>query len=572
METSRIIKNESMYILGISAFYHDSAACLYKNSTLLGAAEEERFTGIKGDSSFPIKTIKWLLRSNGIKISDISVVCWYENPELKRQRVLETFKRKPFKNIKRIFSYFLKNHNWDIKEVLKREIGFKNKIHLVNHHLSHACLSYFTSPFNECTIVTVDGVGEKETLTISTASLNSIKKLKSAEYPHSLGLFYSAFTSFLGFKPNEGEYKVMGLAAYGDPSVYYEKIKDIIAFQNGELKVNMDFFSWDYSDEIMFNWKLADYLSIDPRDPSEKSISLQYKHIAASVQLIYEETLFDILDHSYELNMSNNLCLGGGCAYNGLANAKISRNTPYKKIWVPLSPSDGGSAIGACLHYINVVKGLRRKGQIDPYQGPSFKDKEISRILEKYKILVSFDHLETSDVIKKTAELLNRGNVIGWFQGRMEFGARALGNRSILASPLYKDMQDRINSVIKKREMFRPFAPSVVLEDANKYFEIENPIPYMNMVVKVRPEHDLPAITHIDGTARVQTVVQFDNPRFYRLLKRFGDLSGVPILLNTSFNFKDQTITLDPEDAIIRFLDSEMNYLVIDNFLISKKN
>lgn len=561
-----------MYILGISAFYHDSAACLYKNSTLLGAAEEERFTGIKGDSSLPIKTIEWLLKSNGLKIGDIAVVCWYENPDLKRQRVLETFKRNPIKNAKRIFNYILEDQNWDIKKILRREIGFKNRIHVVNHHLSHACLAYFTSPFNECTVVTVDGVGEKETITISKAFHNVIKKLKSVEYPHSLGLFYSAFTAFLGFKPNEGEYKVMGLAAYGDPSVYYDRIKGMISFKDGNLKINMDLFSWDYSDKVMFSWKLAENLSVDPRDPDDKSILPQYKHIAAAVQLIYEEILFKIINHSYELNTSNNLCLGGGCAYNGLANAKISKNTPYKKIWVPLSPSDGGSSIGACLHYINVVKGQKRKGQIDPYQGPSFKGSDTIKILEKYKILISFEHLETPQIIESTAKLLSYGNVIGWFQGRMEFGSRALGNRSIIASPLVPDMQNRINSVIKKREMFRPFAPSVILEEADKYFEIEDPIPYMNMVVKVKPDHNLPAITHVDGTARVQTVVQFDNPRFYRLLKRFGDLSGVPILLNTSFNFKDQTITLNPEEAVIRFLDSDMDYLVIDNFLISKKN
>jgi carbamoyltransferase len=561
-----------MYILGISAFYHDSAACLYRNCTLLGAVEEERFSGIKGDSSFPLQSIKWLLKSNGIKIEDVSVVCWYENPELKRERVLQTFKRIPLKNIKRIFYYlFNRKHNWDIKKILRKEIGFKNKVHFVSHHLSHACLSYFTSSFNECTIVTVDGVGEKETITISKAFQNVIKKLKSIEYPHSLGLFYSAFTAFLGFKPNEGEYKVMGLAAYGDSSFYYDKIKNIVSFDKGVLKIKMDLFSWDYSDDSMFNWKLIEYLSLDPRDPSETSIKAQYKHVAAAVQKVYEETLFQVINHSYELNTSDNLCLGGGCAYNGLANAKISDNTPYKNVWIPLSPSDSGSSIGACLHYLNVIKFKKRKGQIDPYQGPSFNDSEIGKILEKYRLLISFDHMETKDLLESTAKLLNYGRVIGWFQGRMEFGARALGNRSILASPLIEDMQNRINSVIKKRESFRPFAPSVPLDDAPKYFEIKDPIPYMNMVVRVKPECSLPAVTHVDGTARVQTVTQFDNPRFYRLLKRFGEFSGVPVLLNTSFNFKDQAITLTPEEALIRFLDSDMDHLIIENFFISKK-
>lgn len=561
-----------MYVLGISAFYHDSAACLYRNTTLLGAAEEERFTGIKGDDSFPLLTINWLLKENGITIQDISVICWYENPDIKKERVLESFRRKPIKNFKRILNHiFLPKNQWDIKKILKNKLGFDKKIHLVDHHLSHACFSYFTSNFQECTIVTVDGVGEKETITISRGLNNRIKKLASSHYPHSLGLFYSAFTAFLGFKPNEGEYKVMGLAAYGDPNVYLEKIKKLISYKDGNLWVDMKYFSWDYSDETMFNWKLLDYLDILPRDPSDKAIEHEYKLIAAAVQAVYEQTLFDIINHSYELNNSDNLCLGGGCAYNGLANAKISKNSNYKKVWVPVSPSDGGSCIGACLHYINIVLWKKRKGHMDPYTGPEFSTSDILKSLKKYEILISYDHLETPNLINVTSRYLNSGAVVGWFQGRMEFGARALGNRSILASPAYKDMQSRINSVIKKREMFRPFAPSVILEEAHNYFEIEDPVPYMNMVVRVKPEHDLPAITHIDGTARVQTVTQFENPRYYKLLKKFGEISGFPVLLNTSFNFKDQTITLDPETAIIRFLDSDMDVLVMDNFIVFKK-
>ena len=559
-----------MYILGISAYYHDSAACLFRNGTLLGAAEEERFTGIKGDKAFPNQTIDWLLRSNGIKISDVSTVCWYENPDLKRDRVLKTFRRNPIKNWKRIIKHFTWENFPKLWKILNEEIGFFGKIHIVDHHLSHASLAYFTSYFEECNIVTVDGVGEHETITISKASQNKITKLASINYPHSLGLFYSAFTAYLGFKPNEGEYKLMGLAAYGDPDIYKERIKRTISFKEGELYVDMKYFSWDHSDEIMFNENLCELLEISPRISTDP-LDDQYKHIAASVQKIYEEILFEVLNHSYELNRSSNLCLGGGCAYNGVANAGIQKNTPYKKVWIPLSPSDSGSAIGACLNYINVKRGQKRKGSFEAYQGPSFGINEIRSSLLKHGNKIDWEHMETSTLIKKSANLLNEGNVFGWFQGKMEFGARALGNRSILASPIFPGMQDRINSVIKKRELFRPFAPSVTFDKANLYFELDSPVPYMNMVVKVKPGWNLPAITHVDGTARVQTVTSFENPRYHKLLKEMEELSGYPILLNTSFNFKDQTITLYPEDAIIRFLDSEMDYLVLGNFFVSKK-
>lgn len=559
-----------MYTLGISAFYHDSAACLFRNGTLMGAAEEERFTGIKGDKNFPKKTIEWLLESNGISIDKVSTVCWYENPDLKRDRVLDTFKKKPIKNFKRIIKYALGGGFPKLWKILNEEIGYYGHIHVVDHHLSHASLAYFTSYFDECNIVTVDGVGEHETITISKASKNNITKLSSVKYPNSLGLFYSAFTAYIGFKPNEGEYKLMGLAAYGDPAIYYERIRSLINFSNGDLKIDMKYFSWDYSDDIMFNENLCLLLNLQPR-LKEDVLSDEYKHVAASVQKIYEEILFEILNHSYELNMSLNLCLSGGCAYNGVANAGIYKNTPYNRVWIPLSPSDGGSAIGACLHYINVKKGQKRKGSFEPYQGPSFNQDQIRSAIINCNLPIDYELMDTTPLIERSAKELNEGKVIGWFQGKMEFGARALGNRSILASPIFPGMQDRINSVIKKREMFRPFAPSVCLDTASKFFEISEPVPYMNMVVKVKPEWNLPAITHIDGTARVQTVTSFENPRYSRLLKNMEILSGYPILLNTSFNFKDQTITLYPKDAIDRFMNSDMDFLVLGNYFISKK-
>jgi carbamoyltransferase len=559
-----------MYILGISAFYHDSAACLFRNNTLLGAAEEERFTGIKGDSSFPLKTIKWLFRSNGISIDDISVICWYENPDLKKERIIENFKKHPIKNLPRIIRWiFNKDAQFDLKNFLREEIGFNNTLKVVDHHLSHASFSFFTSDFDDSNILTVDGVGEKETLTISKARGNKISKLHSVNYPNSLGLFYSAFTAFLGFKPNEGEYKLMGLAAYGDSNVFYNKLKSLIDFNSGDLKINMRYFSWHVSEKTMFNENLLEHLGMHPRIPGDPILK-EHKDLAAAVQKIYEDIFLEFVNFSFSLNPSENLCLGGGCAYNGLANGLIKSRSEYKRTWIPFSPSDGGSAIGACLFYINIIRRQKRKGPLSPYQGPDFNEHRILSSIQKFDN-IDFVKMETSDLVNDVAKKLADGNVIGWFQGRMEFGSRALGNRSIIASPLIKDMQDRINLVIKKRETFRPFAPSVIEESADKFFDVPGYVPYMNMVVRVKPEWDLPAITHIDGTARVQTVNRHDNPRYYHLIKKFGELTGIPVILNTSFNFKDQTITLYPEDAIIRFLDSEMNYLVLGNFLISKK-
>lgn len=559
-----------MYILGISAFYHDSAACLFRNNSLIGAAEEERFTGIKGDSSFPSKTIQWLLRTNGISIDNISVICWYENPDLKKERIIENFKKHPIRNFSRIIKWMFNNSpQFDLKNFLRQEIGFKNTLRVVDHHLSHSSFSFFTSNFEESNVLTVDGVGEKETLTISKASGNKISKLHSVSYPHSLGLFYSAFTAFLGFKPNEGEYKLMGLAAYGNPDIFYQKLKDLIDFNTGNLKIDMKYFSWHVSDQIMFNTNLLEHLEMSPRIPGD-SILKEHKDLAAAVQKIYEEIFLEFVNFSFSLNPSENICLGGGCAYNGLANGLIKNRSNYKKVWIPFSPSDGGSAIGACLFYINVIRRQKRKGPLSPYQGPDFNEHRILSSIEKFDS-IDFIKMETPDLINETAKKLAEGKVIGWFQGKMEFGSRALGNRSIIASPLIKDMQDRINLVIKKRETFRPFAPSVIEESADKFFEVPGHVPYMNMVVKVKPEWDLPAVTHIDGTARVQTVNRYDNPRYYHLIKKFGELTGIPVILNTSFNFKDQTITLHPDDAIIRFLDSEMDYLILGNFLISKK-
>jgi carbamoyltransferase len=429
--------------------------------------------------------------------------------------------------------------------------------------------SFLTSDFSSATIVSIDGVGETSTMSIGEGFYNDVKELKKVKYPHSLGLFYSAMTSFLGFKPNEGEYKVMGLASYGNPQDFDKKMEQLISYEDGTIKCNMKYFKWDKFDDMMFDHNLEEFLGIECR-VKDSPIKTVHENLASSVQKRYEEILFEILKDAKELTNNNRLCLGGGCAYNGTANGKIVKNNLFKYLWIPPAPSDAGSSIGSCLHYISKVKNKHVVINPNPFLGPSFKNDEILSTLEKYKVFITYKKHEYTFLIKTIASFLNSGMVIGYFNDRIEFGARALGNRSILADPTKPYMKDRINTLIKKRENFRPFAPMVTFESQFKYFDSKDFIPYMNQVVNVREEYKekLPAITHIDGTARVQSVLP-SNP-IYELLKEFEKLSKYPILLNTSFNVKDKTMVLTPEDAIQTFLETDMDFLVINNYLISK--
>lgn len=560
-----------MYILGISAYYHDSSACLFKDGELLFACEEEKFTGIKHDSSFPYKTLEYIFKTYKIKKEEIECVCYYENPQLKLNRVIENIKKQFFKNpIYSISSYLkIKKNIKELKNNLKK---LSNNIFYSNHHESHLYYSYCTSDFDENTLIlSVDGVGETDTISLGIPNMNNqIKYFTFSTYPHSVGLFYSAMTSFLGFRPNEGEYKVMGLASYGDPFVYKNKIDKLIEFKN-ELKCNMDIFIWNKSNEIMFNEKLAELIGIDQRLPNEE-IKKEHQDLAASVQKKYEEILFTILkSSSLIVDGHNNLCLGGGCAYNGTANGKIPYNTIFKNIWIPPSPSDGGSSIGACLNYLAKNKKIKNKISKNPFLGPNFHDREILNVIKKY-VGNRYQKFYSDNKLKQMiAQELKNGKVIGWFQDRCEFGARALGNRSILANPMIDGMKDRINKVIKKREGFRPFAPMVIKEKQNIYFEMNGDIPYMNQIVNVKPEYVdiLKAVTHVDKTARVQTV--YPDNKIYDLLLEFEKITKYPILLNTSFNVKDKTMVLTPKDAIETFFDTDLDILVMNNYVIYKR-
>jgi len=547
-----------MIKLGISAFYHDSAACITNGNIVLAAAEEERFTGIKHDSSFPKNAIKWLLHSTVTKISDIQEVHWYENPQIKDDRVRRTFAKRPIKTFF-LRQRYKKEQLRNSPQALLQALGYTGKIIYHDHHYSHAAFSYFTSPYRDAAILTVDGVGEWETTTISRGKGNKIEKLISIDFPNSLGMLYSTITSFLGFRPNEGEYKVMGLAPYGDPSVYFKKLEKVLCHTSNKFYLYQKYFTWEYSQKIMFNKKLCQLLELPPRLP-EEPLTQEHKNLAAALQKLYEREFLKLVETAKNITGSQNLCLGGGCAYNGVANSLAYKY--FDSIHIPFAPSDAGSAIGACLD---------GHTKVSPYLGPEFQDHQIKRLLKSYDDNVVHFKLDEDLLIKRTAELLAAEKIVAWFQGKMEFGARALGNRSILASPRKPQMREKLNRVIKKREAFRPFAPSVILDDAYMFFNIKEPVPYMNQVVKAKVNF-LPAATHIDDTCRVHTVTKKQNEKYWKLLNEVGRITKVPVLLNTSFNLKDQTITLSPKQALDRFIESDIDFLIINNFLIKKKH
>jgi len=570
-----------MIQLGLSGFYHDSAAALVIDGKVIAAIEEEKLSGIKHDSSFPFKAIQWVLDYTHITIDEVDMVCWYEEPSLKFKRV----KKSITGNWK---DFLINSANGKWKGFLKRwsqgegnisgileSIGYDGVVVYTKHHLSHLAFSYYTSPFDSAIGVSVDGVGEEETILATLCRDGKFQELTRVTFPNSLGLVYSAFTAYLGFKPNEGEYKVMGLAPYGDATKYeyvFEKIEKYDRL--GELlQINEKYFTYKKSENDMFNQNLIDLIGFLPRFKDEP-IEQHHKDLSAALQKWYEKIFYFILNRVNSNWSSPNLVLGGGCAYNGTANGKIKEHTNFKNVWIPFAPSDAGSAIGACLYHWHITFGnpkVKGGDNQSPYLGPEWNDNELFDIITKTNNGVRIQFIgDDSELCKVVANLIKDGNIVGWFQGRTEFGARALGNRSILGNPHLPDIRDRINKVVKKREMFRPFAPTVTFEDYQNYFKSEEAVPYMNQVVNVVSKIPIPSVTHVDNSARIQTIKREQNPLYYDLLREFEKLTGTPILLNTSFNLKDHTMTNTPQKAIWTFLNCDMDYLVLGNYLISK--
>ena len=561
-----------MIQLGISCYYHDSSVSLVKDGKVVLAVEEERFSGIKHDSSFPEKSIKWIIEESGFSFEDIEEVCFYEKPLVKTHRVVTTC-LKNFQ-IRDAVTFGIKGIKQYFNLVNKLKWMFsKAEIKFTSHHDSHIGYSYLTSPYRESAILSIDGVGEWDTTVLAHGKGNSWDTLETTKFPHSLGMLYSTFTAFLGFKPNEGEYKVMGLAPYGNPKTFSHKFREIIyPSKKGGYTLNMKMFQYDKSDEVMFTSELSNHLGVIPRLPEEE-ITQEHKDLAAAVQFIYEMYFFRLLKDLHRRTKCDNLVLGGGCAYNGTANGKISKKTGFKNVWIPSAPSDSGSSIGACLiSYYNSTH-PHRIDNTNAYLGPKYLSDVVKKELQHYNKKLIYNKLSDDEIISVVADAISNGKVVAWFEGRLEFGARALGHRSILADPTNGEMKSRINKIVKKREGFRPFAPIVKLEDVSTYFEWDKSVPYMNQIVGVKKEYRnmLPAITHVDGTARIQTLNREDCVRIYDLLTELEKQNEYPIVLNTSFNIKDQTMIRDPKTAIDTFLEVELDMLVIEDYVITKK-
>ncbi|MBI2143942.1 carbamoyltransferase [Candidatus Woesearchaeota archaeon] len=561
-----------MNILGVSCFYHDSSAALLQDGRITAAAQEERWTRKKHDIRFPENAIKYCLEQAGIGIDKVDAVGFYEKPLLKFERLLsshiETFPKSYKVFVQALPSWITEKLR--IPSILRKKLKYDGKVFFVDHHMAHAASSFHISPFEEAAIFTADGVGEWTTTTLGYGKGNEVRLLKELHFPHSLGLLYSAVTAYLGFKVNNDEYKVMGLAPYGKPTYYGDFKKIIDIKEDGSYRLDMDYFTFHYGARMLSRRFVQKF---GPERQKEEPVEERHKDIAASLQKAVEEVIFAAVNHLHRITGTKNLCLSGGVALNSVANGKLTKMTPFRNIYAPPAPSDPGAAIGAATVVYHMLLGKPRAFAIDrPDLGPGYSHDEIKKFLESRSI--AHRELPEKELLKAVAKLLWQNNVVGWFQGRMEFGERALGNRSILANPCNPKMKDILNLKVKHREQFRPFAPVVTAEDAKKYFEADIEVPFMSFVYPVRKEKQklLPAITHVDGTGRLQTIRREANPRYYGLIKEFEKLSKVPILVNTSFNIRGEPIVMTPEHAYRCFTGTGIDYLAMDNFLISRED
>ena len=566
-----------MYTLGISCYYHDSAAAVLKDGKVIAAVEEERFSRIKFDDGFPKLAINWCLKEAGISAENIDSIAFYDKPVLKFERLLDNYigvaPRGLFSFLD-VIPKWIHKRLWVKDEINKHLKGFKGEIIFPEHHMSHAAHTFFTSPFDEAAILTVDGVGEWSTTTFGTGKDTDVKLINDIRWPHSVGLFYSAFTYFLGFKVNEGEYKLMGLSSYGEPKYYDKIMSELIDVKNdGSIHLNMKYFAFTY-DKYMTNQNFSDVFGIPPRKHDEKVEQIHFD-IGASAQLVLEDILLKMVNHVYNKTKMKNLCLGGGVALNGVANYRILKEGPFENLHIPPSPGDAGSAVG-CAQYLyhchaknkRVVEESTERITDNIYVGPEYSNDEIKSFLDKNKI--SYDFLEREQLLKNSAKLIAEGNIVGWYQGKMEWGPRALGNRSILADPRDEKMKDVLNEKIKHRESFRPFAPSILEDYISEYFDMDRPSPYMLFVAKVKKPDKIPAVTHIDGTGRLQSVSKEVNPLYYDLINEFYKLTGIPVIINTSMNVMGEPIVNTPEHAYNMILKTDMDYLVMGNYLVRK--
>ena len=592
------------YILGVSAFYHDSAASLIKDGMIVAAAQEERFTRKKHDSSYPYNAVEFLLKNSKISILDIDHIVFYEKPFLKFERLLETyvaFAPKGFQSFSKAMPLWLRDKLFQKKMIMdnikRHDNNFTDdtKILFSEHHLSHAASAYYPSPFNEAIVLTADGVGEWATTTVAVCKNNIVEIKKELHFPHSLGLLYSAFTYYTGFKVNSGEYKLMGLAPYGNPN-YVDKILDNLIDLKDDGTFLLDQKYFNYSTGLtMTNNNFDKLFGSKPRKPEFEEITQFHMDIAASIQFVTEKIMLMLTRSLRDEYNINNLCLAGGVALNCVANGKILKENIFDKIWVQPAAGDAGGSLGAALAYwhldLNNVRAEVGKDMMQgSYLGNEFNDSEIQSILDN--VGAEYEKLDEKYLIEKTTDEIIKGKAIGWFQGRMEFGPRALGNRSIIGDPRSETMQKNLNLKVKFRESFRPFAPSILREDVNEWFDLDEDSPYMLFVSKVKEDKvikmnddqkklfgidllnikksEIPAVTHVDYTARIQTVTKETNKIYYNLLNKFKEKTNCPILINTSFNIRGEPIVNSPEDAFRCFMGTNLDVLVIGNFYLEK--
>jgi len=584
-----------MHILGISCFYHDSAACLVKDGEIIAAVQEERFTRRKHDFNFPANSINWCLKEGGISGKDLDFVVFYDKPFIKFERILETsltYAPTGVRQFVQAMPLWLKQKLW-IPELIRKELNYQGKILFTEHHESHAASAFYPSPFQEAAFLTMDGVGEWETASFGVGKGNNLEIQYYLRFPHSLGLLYSAFTYYTGFKVNSGEYKLMGLAPYGEPKYADLILNNLIDIkEDGSFKLNMKYFG--YCNGLrMTNWRFEKLFGGPARKPETK-ITQKDMDIAASIQKVIEEIMLKIARHVHKITGQDKLCLAGGVALNCVGNGRILRESRFKEIWVQPASGDAGGALGAALlvwyKYLDNkrVTDDKHDKQKASFLGPWYSDEYIENFLKKENI--PYKKLSYSDIPQAVSDLIIQGKVIGWFQGRLEFGPRALGARSIIGDARNPEMQSKMNLKIKYRESFRPFAPTVLADYVSEWFDLDRESPYMLLVAPVKEDKrieaddrlqgfdklkvkrsKIPAVTHVDHSARIQTIRREDHPIYYDTIDAFYKKTGCPVIINTSFNVRGEPLVCSPEDAFKCFMRTEMDYLVIGCFLLDKK-
>ena len=558
-----------MNILGISCHYHDSAACLVSDGKVISAAQEERFNREKNSSAFPLNSINYCLQEKNITINEIDYIVFYEKPFLKFHRtIINHLISYPFsiKNFIQTMPHWLEDR-LILPLILKDKLGYEGKVLFIKHHLAHAASSFLVSPFNEAVIITSDGVGEFATLTLGFGKENKIKITHELQYPNSLGLLYSAITSYLGFQANRDEGKIMALADYGKP-MFINELKDIIDIKSdGSFWINQNYFGFNKG-STMYSKKFVKKFG-NPRTKNEK-ITQRHKDIAATFQKLFEDILIKIINNLYKKTKSENLCCAGGTFLNCVANSKILEKTPFKNIYIQPGASDCGGALGAAIYvYNSILNNKRNHVMTDAYLGPEFSQEYILRFLINNNI--KYKKYNNYELVKNVAKKISENNIVGWFQGRMEFGPRALGHRSILANPCNPNMKDLLNAKVKHRETFRPYGISILYEDLTEFFELNKESPFMLLTAKVKKSKKrlIPSALHINGSSRIQTVTKKYNGIYYDLIQEFKKITKIPLIINTSFN-NNEPIICNPEEAYNCFKNTKMDYLILGNYLIEK--